>query len=50
MSYLLYYDARRQTWDERGEIYVRYGAPERQSYNDLSDVLSLSLTPGRTFR
>jgi len=45
-AYLLYYDARRQTWDQRGEIYVRYGAPARQIYNGVGDTLTLGLTPG----
>jgi GWxTD domain-containing protein len=39
-AYLLYYDARRQIWDERGEIYARYGPPSHQSYNDVTDTLS----------
>ena len=45
-AYLLYYDARRQVWDQRGEIYVRYGAPARQIYNGVGDTLSMGLTPG----
>jgi GWxTD domain-containing protein len=45
-AYLLYYDARRQQWDERGEFYVRYGAPARQIYNSVGDKLTLGLTPG----
>jgi len=39
-AYLLYYDSRRQIWDERGEIYARYGPPAHQSYNDITDTLS----------
>jgi len=35
-AYFLFFDARRRQWDERGEIYVRYGAPERADYNPLS--------------
>ena len=29
-AYLLYFDARRRAWDERGEVYVRYGPPARE--------------------
>jgi len=35
-AYFLFFDARRRQWDERGEMYVRYGAPERADYNPLS--------------
>src|SRR5678816_2208276 len=45
-AYLLYYDSRRQAWDQRGEIFVRYGAPARQIYNGVGDTLMLGLTPG----
>ena len=45
-AYLLYYDARRQVWDQRGEVYVRYGAPARQIYNGVGDTLMFGLTPG----
>jgi len=48
-AYLLYYDARRQVWDERGEVYVRYGAPGREIYNGVGDTLMLGLTPGGRF-
>ena len=34
-AYFLYFDARRREWDERGEVYVRYGPPERADYNPL---------------
>jgi GWxTD domain-containing protein len=34
-AYFLFYDARRKEWDERGEVYVRYGPPERADYNPL---------------
>ncbi len=48
-AYLLYYDARRQAWDERGEIYVRYGAPARQVYNAVGTRLASPLAPGGNF-
>jgi GWxTD domain-containing protein len=34
-AYFLFFDHRRRLWDERGEVYVRYGAPERADYNPL---------------
>ena len=48
-AYLLYYDSRRSAWDERGEIYVRYGAPARRIYNGIGEDLDLNLTPGSRF-
>ena len=45
--YLLYFDARRRAWDERGEVYVRYGPPARATYNPLGVPLR-SDNPGRT--
>jgi GWxTD domain-containing protein len=35
-AYFLYFDARRREWDQRGEVYVRYGPPERADYNPLN--------------
>ena len=26
-AYFLYFDSKRREWDERGEVYVRYGPP-----------------------
>ena len=46
-AYLLYFDARRRAWDERGEVYVRYGPPARATYNPLGVPLR-SDNPGRT--
>jgi GWxTD domain-containing protein len=34
-AYFLYYDARLKQWDERGEVYVRFGPPESVEYNPL---------------
>ncbi|HTR97125.1 MAG TPA: GWxTD domain-containing protein [Candidatus Acidoferrales bacterium] len=34
-AYSLYYDAHRREWDERGEVYVRYGPPEHAEYNPV---------------
>jgi len=38
-AYFLYYDAKRRVWDERGEIYVRYGPPEEMRYNPVGTML-----------
>jgi GWxTD domain-containing protein len=35
-AYFLFYDQRHQRWDERGEIYVRYGPPSRTDYNPVN--------------
>lgn len=34
-AYFLWYDARRRVWDERGEVYVRYGPPDSVAYNPI---------------
>ncbi len=34
-AYFLFYEPRRREWDERGEVYVRYGPPERSIYNPV---------------
>jgi GWxTD domain-containing protein len=33
IGYFLYYDAKRRTWDERGNYLVRYGLPDFVEYN-----------------
>ena len=35
-AYFLFFDTRRREWDERGEVYVRYGPPERVDYNPVN--------------
>jgi GWxTD domain-containing protein len=35
-AYFLFYDAKRREWDERGEVYVRYGPPDRTDYNPIN--------------
>jgi GWxTD domain-containing protein len=37
-AYFLFFNPKRREWDERGEVYVRYGPPERAEYNPLSTV------------
>ncbi|MCC6651354.1 MAG: GWxTD domain-containing protein, partial [Candidatus Eisenbacteria bacterium] len=34
-AYFLFYDPKHREWDERGEVYVRYGPPEGTDYNPL---------------
>lgn len=38
-AYFLYYDPQRREWDERGEVYVRYGPPDSVSYNPIGTSL-----------
>lgn len=45
-AHLLYHDPVLRTWDERGEVYVRYGPPERATYNPVGVPLR-SDNPGR---
>ncbi|MGH7730808.1 MAG: GWxTD domain-containing protein, partial [Candidatus Eiseniibacteriota bacterium] len=47
-AYFLFFDSRRRQWDERGEVYVRYGAPERAEYNPLglSSIQFFGTGPG----
>jgi GWxTD domain-containing protein len=34
-AYFLFYDPARRQWDERGEVYVRYGPPDFATYNPV---------------
>ncbi len=45
-AYFLYFDARRREWDERGEVYVRYGPPERADYNPVGGPASAPFSTG----
>lgn len=38
-AYFLYYDHKHHEWDERGEVFVRYGPPEAVAYNPLGSYL-----------
>jgi hypothetical protein len=38
-AYFLFYDPARREWDERGEIYVRYGPPQAATYNPVGTGL-----------
>ncbi|HET7226782.1 MAG TPA: GWxTD domain-containing protein [Candidatus Eisenbacteria bacterium] len=48
-AYFLYYDPRRRDWDERGEMYVRYGAPPEQDYNPAGEELSVHFHTGAEY-
>ncbi len=51
-AYFLYYDAVKRQWDERGEVYVRYGPPDSVQYNPISVSLygsSNRITSGSRF-
>lgn len=48
-AYFLFYDARRHEWDQRGEVYVRYGEPPIARYNPLDAPLSFSFGTGPPF-
>ena len=43
-AYFLFYDAKHREWDERGEVYVRYGPPEAAVYNPLGAKLYSSVS------
>ncbi len=49
-AYFLFYDPQRREWDERGEIYVRYGPPERATYNPVGTQLYGYRSVGGTMR
>ena len=38
-AYFLFYDPHRRDWDERGELYVRYGPPDVAIYNPIGAVV-----------
>src|SRR5262249_15309377 len=38
-AYFLFYDPARREWDERGEVYVRYGPPDSVQYNPVGVAL-----------
>ena len=44
-AYFLFYDPKRHEWDERGEVYVRYGPPEAVAYNPLGTLLYSNVSP-----
>src|SRR6185436_13736737 len=48
-AYFLYFDHKRKEWDERGEVYVRYGPPERADYNPLGVPSSQVYSTGMSY-
>lgn len=46
-AFFLYYDQKHREWDERGEVYVRYGPPEKLDYNPLGATLYSSVSDSR---
>ncbi|NOT34602.1 MAG: GWxTD domain-containing protein [Candidatus Eisenbacteria bacterium] len=42
-AYFIYFDHRRREWDQRGEVYVRYGAPARAIYNPVGSSNLLTI-------
>jgi GWxTD domain-containing protein len=49
-AYFLYYDPKRREWDERGEVYVRYGPPATTDYNPVGEKLYVLSPFGQVFQ
>ncbi|MFI5369977.1 MAG: GWxTD domain-containing protein [Candidatus Eisenbacteria bacterium] len=43
-AYFLFYDTHARVWDQRGEVYVRYGPPSRVFYNPVGLRLSSTVS------
>ena len=48
-AYFLFFDAKRGGWDERGEVFVRYGPPAEMQYNPVGAKLSWAFGSGPEF-
>ena len=48
-AYFLFFSAKRGGWDERGEVFVRYGPPAEMQYNPVGDRLSWAFGTGPDF-
>jgi GWxTD domain-containing protein len=48
-AYFLFFDARRRGWDERGEVFVRYGPPAEMQYSPLGSRASWAFATGPEF-
>lgn len=48
-AYFLFFDPRRREWDQRGELYVRYGPPAALDYNPLGMRLSWQFATGPSY-
>lgn len=42
-AYFLFYDPKRREWDQRGEVYVRFGPPGKADYNPVGQSLMFGL-------
>jgi len=45
-AYFLFFDPKRDAWDERGEVYVRYGPPAELQYNPVGEDLNWAFSTG----
>ncbi len=41
-AYFLFFNVKLREWDERGEVYVRYGPPEKVTYNPVGMNLNVT--------
>jgi GWxTD domain-containing protein len=48
-AYFLFFNAHREEWDQRGEVYVRYGPPEKAMYNPVGQSLTFQMGRYGTF-
>jgi len=45
-AYFLFFDPKRDAWDERGEVFVRYGPPAELQYNPVEERLNWAFSTG----
>jgi GWxTD domain-containing protein len=48
-AFFLFFDAKHDEWDERGEVYVRYGPPAEMQYNPVGARMSVNFGTGPAF-
>jgi GWxTD domain-containing protein len=48
-AFFLFYDHRRREWDQRGEVFVRYGAPRKADYNPLDQPRYFAFNTGPAY-
>ncbi len=48
-AFFLYYRPKLGEWDERGEVYVRYGPPSHTTYNPIGDPLRFNFMTGSPY-
>lgn len=49
-AWALWFNTKRDEWDERGELYVRFGPPDHQVYNPIGTILSARSSELSRFR